>query len=153
MNGFREELLDKQSESISIPLKKMFVKEGSYEEYERNMETLLLEAKAEGINHVIFGDIFLEDLRIYRENNLAKVGMNAVFPLWKKDTTKLIANFIALGFKTITCCTNDYYLGEEMVAAEINCQFLQNLPENVDPWARTANSIHFVSTDQYLSIR
>ncbi|HEX8377580.1 MAG TPA: diphthine--ammonia ligase [Pedobacter sp.] len=132
MHGVREELLDKQAQSIGIPLKKMFVKEGSYEEYERNMETLLSKAKEEGINYVIFGDIFLEDLKKYREDNLAKVNMLAVFPLWKKDTTILITNFIALGFKTITCCTNDLYLGENMVGAEIDQDFLQQLPENVD---------------------
>src|SRR5687767_1636442 len=67
MHGVREELLEAQAQAIGIPLKKMYVQEGSYDEYERNMEKLLLEAKAEGIEHVIFGDIFLEDLRKYRE--------------------------------------------------------------------------------------
>ena len=133
MHGVQEDLLEQQSQSIGIPLKKMYVKEGSYEEYERNMEKLLLEMKAEGITNVIFGDIFLEDLRKYREDNLAKVGMAAVFPLWKKDTTKLILDFINLGFKTITCCINDLYLGEDMVGAEIDAAFLNVLPENVDP--------------------
>lgn len=133
MHGVQEELLEKQAQSIGIPLKKMYVKEGSYEEYERNMEKLLLEMKAEGITNVIFGDIFLEDLRKYREDNLAKVGMAAVFPLWKKDTTKLILDFINLGFRTITCCVNDRYLGEDMVGAEIDAAFLNALPENVDP--------------------
>ena len=133
MHGVQEELLEQQAQSIGIPLKKMYVKEGSYEEYERNMEKLLLEMKAEGITNVIFGDIFLEDLRKYREDNLAKVGMAAVFPLWKKDTTKLIFDFINLGFKTITCCVNDRYLGEDMVGAEIDAAFLNALPENVDP--------------------
>ena len=133
MHGVREELLQLQADSIGIPLKKMYVKEGSYEEYERNMENMLLEVKAEGIENVIFGDIFLKDLRKYREDNLAKVGMKAVFPLWKKDTTKLITTFIALGFKTITCCVNDFYLGEDMVGVEIDTEFLKNLPDNVDP--------------------
>lgn len=133
MHGVQEELLEQQAQSIGIPLKKMYVKEGSYEEYERNMEKLLLEMKAEGITNVLFGDIFLDDLRKYREDNLAKVGMTAVFPLWKKDTTKLISNFISLGFRTITCCVNDRYLGEDMVGTEIDNAFLKALPENVDP--------------------
>ena len=133
MHGVQEELLEEQAQSIDIPLKKMYVKEGSYEEYERNMEKLLLEMKAEGITNVIFGDIFLEDLRKYREDNLAKVEMTAVFPLWKKDTTKLILDFINLGFKTITCCVNDRYLGEGMVGAEIDTAFVNALPEDVDP--------------------
>src|SRR3982750_4307197 len=111
MHGIREELLDRQAESIDIPLLKVFVYEGSNAEYEKQMETVLLKARTEGIEHVIFGDIFLEDLRVYRENNLAKVGMNAVFPLWKRDTKELIHQFLQLGFRTITCCVNDAFLG------------------------------------------
>lgn len=133
MHGVREDLLNQQVHQIGIPLKKVYVKEGSYAEYETNMEKMLLEAKSEGIDHVIFGDIFLEDLRKYREDNLAKVNMQAVFPLWKKDTKELVQKFISLGFKTITCCVNDFYLGEDMVGAEIDSKFLQTLPANVDP--------------------
>jgi diphthamide synthase (EF-2-diphthine--ammonia ligase) len=73
MHGVREELLDKQAESIGIPLLKVRVNEGTNNEYEKQMEIVLLKVKSEGINNVIFGDIFLEDLRVYRENNLAKV--------------------------------------------------------------------------------
>lgn len=132
MHGVREELLDAQASSIGIALKKMYVREGSFDEYERNMEKLLLAAKAEGINTVIFGDIFLEDLRQYREDNLAKAGMKAVFPLWKRDTTEVINTFISLEFKTITCCVDDTFLGEDMVGCEINKLFLAALPHTVD---------------------
>ena len=97
------------------------------------METMLLELKSEGIEHVIFGDIFLEDLREYRENNLAKVGMKAVFPLWKRDTKELIQQLLELGFRTITCCVNDAFLGEREVGVEIDDEFISSLPENVDP--------------------
>ena len=86
MHGVREELLDLQAESIDIPLLKVWVGEGTNNEYERQMETVLLKVKKEGINHVIFGDICLEDMRLYREQNLAKLNMLAVFPSWKKDT-------------------------------------------------------------------
>lgn len=133
MHGVREDLLDKQAESIGIPLLKVMVSEGTNEEYEKQMEALLLKAKSEGIEHVIFGDIFLEDLRVYRENNLAKVNMKAVFPLWKIETTFLIKDFIAQGFKTITCCINDGYFNEEWVGKEIDERFVTDLPTNVDP--------------------
>lgn len=133
MHGVREDLLDKQSESIGIPLLKVFVYESSNAEYEKQMEAAMLKAKAEGIEHVIFGDIFLEDLRVYRENNLAKVGMKGVFPIWKIDTTFLINDFIEQGFKTIVCCTNDGYLDEEWVGKEIGKNFIEQLPANVDP--------------------
>src|SRR5207248_3680646 len=95
MHGVREELLDRQAESIGIPLLKVYVTEGTNDEYEHQMETVLLKAKSEGINHVIFGDIFLEDLRVYRENNLAKLGIKGVFPLWKINTKSLINDFIS----------------------------------------------------------
>ncbi len=133
MHGVREELLDAQANSLQIPLLKVWVKEGTNSEYEQQMEKTLLKARAAGVTHVIFGDIFLEDLRAYREENLNKVGLHAIFPLWQQDTTQLIQEFIDLGFKTITCCTNDQYLGEEWVGKEIDKQFVKELPSEVDP--------------------
>ncbi|MBL7922369.1 MAG: diphthine--ammonia ligase [Bacteroidia bacterium] len=132
MHGTREELLDRQTHSIGIPSLKVRVKEGTNNEYEQQMEAVLLKAKSEGIEHVIFGDIFLEDLRAYREANLAKVNMKAVFPLWKKDTNELIDDFIRLKFRTVICCVNDGYLGEEWVGREIDVAFKKELPKNVD---------------------
>lgn len=132
MHGVREELLDLQVESIGIPVLKVSVSEGTNAEYEKQMEALLLKAKSEGIETVIFGDIFLEDLRVYRENNLAKVGMKAAFPIWKMDTKALLDDFISKGFKTITCCVNDGYLNDTWVGKEINQAFVNDLPANVD---------------------
>ncbi len=133
MHGVREELIEKQAESIGIPWYKMYVKEGNNAEYEKNMEAFLKEHKAKGIEYVIFGDIFLEDLRAYRDNNLAKVGMKGVYPLWKKDTKELAADFVKNGFQTILCCTNDAYLGEKEVGELYTDDFVNNLPANVDP--------------------
>lgn len=133
MHGVREELLDIQVASIGIPLLKVYVTEGTNTEYEKQMERMLLQAKSEGIEHVIFGDIFLEDLRVYRENNLAKVGMTGVFPIWKIDTNWLINDFVNHGFKTITCCVNDGYLSEDWVGREIDKSFIEELPDVVDP--------------------
>jgi uncharacterized protein (TIGR00290 family) len=132
MHGIKEELLDKQAELIGIPLLKVKVTEGTNNEYEKQMQEVLLQAKSEGINHVIFGDIFLEDLRVYRENNLAKVGMKGIFPLWGMNTTNLLNEFITGKFKAVICCTNDGYLGEEWVGQEIDESFLEYLPSNID---------------------
>lgn len=132
MHGVREELLEAQAASIGIPLLKVYMYEASNAAYEKAMEEALLKAKAEGIKHVIFGDIFLEDLRTYRENNLAKVGMQAVFPLWKIDTKTLVTDFLSVGFKTITCCVNDAWLDETFVGKVIDESFIQSLPANVD---------------------
>lgn len=133
MHGVREELLEQQAASVGLPLIKMYVKEGTNAEYEKEMKVLLLKYKAEGVTKVIFGDIFLEDLRIYRENNLSKVGLKAEFPLWKQNTSELIKEFLSLNFKTITCCVNDAYLNEDLAGAEINESFIQSLPQTVDP--------------------
>lgn len=133
MHGVREILLEQQAEAIGIPLLKAYVYEGSYEEYEREMEQTLLRARAEGISQVIFGDIFLEDLRRYREQQVQKVGLQAVFPLWKRDTSELINDFIAQGFKTVTCCISDAYLDASWVGRELDQQFVADLPADVDP--------------------
>ncbi|HMI64900.1 MAG TPA: diphthine--ammonia ligase [Cyclobacteriaceae bacterium] len=133
MHGVREELLDIQAEAIGIPLLKVRVKEGTNEEYEEQMETAFLKAKSEGIDNVIFGDIFLEDLRVYRERNLAKVGMKGIFPLWKMDTATLLNDFISRQFRTVICCTNDGYLGREWAGREIDKSFMEQLPVGVDP--------------------
>src|SRR5690242_14567177 len=78
MHGVREELLEEQARSIGLPLVKVFVREGSNSEYEHNMENVLLKFREQGVEYVVFGDIFLEDLREYREKNLMKVKMKAI---------------------------------------------------------------------------
>jgi uncharacterized protein (TIGR00290 family) len=133
MHGVREELLERQAESIGLPLVKMFVKEGSNEEYEKNMEQVLSLYQKEGVTEVIFGDIFLEDLRAYREKNLEKVGMTAAFPLWKQNTSQLANDFMEAGFRTVLCCVNDAFLGESDAGKEFTREFLDSLPETVDP--------------------
>ena len=133
MHGIPESLLDAQAAATGIPLKKVYVYEASNAEYERQMYEALTEAKAAGINTVIFGDIFLEDLRKYREEKLAVAGMNAVFPLWKEDTAKLVQEFIGKGFQSVICCVNDAYLDEEAAGKLLNDDFVAQLPADVDP--------------------
>ncbi|HSH67548.1 MAG TPA: hypothetical protein VLB84_17530 [Bacteroidia bacterium] len=86
MHGVRSSLLEAQAEAIGLPVVKVMLQEKSNETYENAMNKVLMKAKSEGIEHVIFGDIFLKDLRNYRENNLKKVEMKAVFPLWNMNT-------------------------------------------------------------------
>lgn len=133
MHGVHESLLEAQAGSIGIPLKKIYVYEASYKEYELQMTKVLSEAKEEGITAVVFGDIFLEDLRAYREEKMALLDMKAIFPLWKRDTKELISEFINLGFKTIVCCGNDAYLKQEQVGKHIDKNYLLNLAPDVDP--------------------
>jgi diphthamide synthase (EF-2-diphthine--ammonia ligase) len=102
-------------------------------EYEARMEAMLTKWKARGVNRVGFGDIFLQDLREYRERNLARIGMEAIFPVWQRPTDKMVREFIALGFRSITVCVDPKVLGESFVGREINEQFLTELPAGVDP--------------------
>ena len=102
MHGVRIELLQQQAESIGLPLVIMQIPEmPTMEVYENVMQETLAKLKKQCVTHSIFGDIFLEDLRKYREDKLAEIGFEAIFPLWKIPTHELIQQFISLGFKTI----------------------------------------------------
>ena len=134
MHGVHVSLLEQQASSIGIPLVKMELpKEPSMEEYQKIMSSTMAEMQAQDITHSIFGDIFLEDLRQYREEQLNRIGMKAVFPLWKQNTSDLIHEFLSLGFKTIVTCVNGTYLDKSFAGRIIDQQFLDDLPENVDP--------------------
>lgn len=134
MHGLRLELLEAQTKSIGLPLKKMMVPEmPSMESYEKAMRKVLDDLKAEGAEVSVFGDIFLEDLRAYREKKLAEVGLQGVFPLWKQDSKELINEFLRLGFRTIVTCVSEQYLGKEFVGRVIDEDFLNELPKEVDP--------------------
>jgi len=132
MHGVREELIQSQADCIGIPLLKVYVYEASNAEYERQMNETLLKVKEDGINTVLYGDIFLEDLRQYRENKMAELGMQCVFPIWKTDTKWMLNDFVEKGFKTRLCCVNDGYLGESWCGRLIDPAFIDELPETVD---------------------
>jgi len=132
MHGVREILLDQQASAIGLPLSKVFIsKNGTNEEYESKMKEVLLKFQKLGVSAVVFGDIFLEDIRKYREGNLAKVGMKGVFPLWGKDN--MPQTFIDLGFKAIVTCVDARVLDKKFVGNLFDKKFLAELPANVDP--------------------
>jgi uncharacterized protein (TIGR00290 family) len=134
MHGVRLELLDRQAEEIGLPVEKVFVSQrGSNEEYQQKMGECLGRHKARGVTACVFGDIFLEDLKQWREANLARVGLRGVFPIWKVDSQALIREFIEIGFGSVICCVNDAWLGESAVGRVIDAEFLRSLPMNVDP--------------------
>ncbi|WPR70583.1 diphthine--ammonia ligase [Flavobacterium sp. NG2] len=133
MHGVRVELLHQQAQSIGLPLEIMQIPEmPTMKVYEEVMSKTLTKLKQQGITHSIFGDIFLEDLRKYREDKLATMGFKGLFPLWKIPTTDLIQEFIALGFKTIVVCVNEKYLDKSFVGRVIDQDFINDLPEGVD---------------------
>jgi len=89
--------------------------------------------KARGVASFVFGDIFLEDLKRWREENLARLGLRGLFPIWKRDSRELIREFIALGFGSIVCCVNDAYLDQTALGRKIDAEFINSLPSDVDP--------------------
>ncbi len=133
MHGLREELLDQQAKSIGLPLQKIkFPAQVSMSSYNEAMQKEISMLKDEGYSHCVFGDIFLEDLRKYRDDQLHKVGIQSVFPLWQRNTKELLLEFIALGFKAITVCVNAKYLDETFCGRLLDKAFLNDLPSNVD---------------------
>jgi uncharacterized protein (TIGR00290 family) len=133
MHGVRRELLEKQAESIGLPLEKIPIsKKSSTEEYEDKMKTVLLRCKNEGVTAVAFGDIFLEDLKRYREENLAKIGLKGIFPLWKQKSYILAKKFIGSGFKAIITCVDSRQLDGKFCGREFDEALIADLPNNVD---------------------
>lgn len=134
MHGVRKELLETQAAAIELPLDIVYLGNPCCnEDYERLMEEKMLAYKEAGVSEVIFGDIFLQDLREYRESRLAKINMTATFPLWMEPTDRLISEFLELKFESVTCCVSDAWLGENMVGRVIDREFLNELPADVDP--------------------
>ncbi len=143
MHGVRLALLVQQVSKIRLPLMPVGLPEmPDMATYERIMEAQLTKLKEEGIVHSIYGDIFLEDLRAYRENQLAKYNMKAVFPLWKKDSLAIINEFISLGYQTIVVCAQDGL--QEFCGRVIDKEFLKDLPKDVDPCGETGEFHTFV---------
>ena len=133
-HGVRAKLLEEQAESINIPLHKLIMPDmPTMETYNAMMKRTLIAFKEQGITASIFGDIFLEDLRKYREERLAELDFKGLFPLWKIPTTELGQEFIQSGFKAVIVCANEKYLDESFVGREFDQSFLNDLPRNVDP--------------------
>lgn len=134
MHGLRNELLLQQAHEIGLPLETIEMGEmPTMEAYDEIMNAAMIDLKSKGYTHAAFGDIFLEDLKAYREKQHAQAGVELVFPLWKKDTQKLIHQFIDLGFKSVVINVKNTLLGEEYVGRVIDKEFIASLPDNVDP--------------------
>jgi uncharacterized protein (TIGR00290 family) len=133
MHGVRRSLLEQQTASLGLKLEEVVIpKESSNELYEERMARALSRYKDAGVESVVFGDIFLEDLRQYREKNLNRLGMRGLFPLWKRETAELMDSFLALGFRAVTVCVDNHALGQEFVGRTIDRDFISQLPAGVD---------------------
>jgi uncharacterized protein (TIGR00290 family) len=134
MHGVRVALLEQQAESLGLPLLKVLIpKEATNEVYEARMRALLEAGLRQGVDTVAFGDIFLEDLKLYREKNLAQLGMKGLFPIWKRDSAELARTFIDLGFKAELACIDTQHLDPSFAGRAYDASLLRDLPATVDP--------------------
>lgn len=152
MHGVREELLDKQAAAMGLPLKKIHLPASPADGlYKRAMETALNELKETGVAAASFGDIFLEDLKKYRESQLAKAGLECVFPLWKIDTRSIIKQLEQAGIEAIIVCVNGNVLDKSFLGRKVNTELLNDLPGNVDPCGENGEFHTFVYKAPYFS--
>ena len=134
MHGLRRDLLIQQISFIGLPVITIELpEEPSIEEYEQEMICAVKTLTAQHFSCAAFGDIFLEDLRTWRERQLTPLGIKTVFPLWKKDTRGLMKEFLQLGFKSIAVCVDANKLDASFAGRLIDETFLNDLPEGVDP--------------------
>lgn len=145
MHGVRRDLLEAQVAEMDIPLEILELPEQpEMDEYNRLLGNKMNELKKRDITHAIFGDIFLKDLKSYRENLMQQLGFETVFPIWGEDTTNLIHQFMDDGFKAITVCVKDDSLGKEFAGRVIDKDFLKELPHQVDPCGENGEFHTFV---------
>ena len=145
MHGVRVDLLKEQARNMELPLTIMELPESpTMEEYEHMMSKTMREFKEENVHLSAFGDIFLEDLRDYREKKLKEVGFKGVFPLWKRSTLELAEEFIDKGFKSVITCVNSALLPKEFAGRQFDRSLLEDLPDSVDPCGENGEFHTFV---------
>ena len=145
MHGIRRELLLAQAQSLSIPLVEVSIpKRATNVEYENAMREAMLPLISQGIDAVVFGDIFLEDVRRYREEKLAAVELKAVFPLWGEKTKDLASEFIHRGFKARIACVDTHNMDAAFAGREFDHALMNDLPKNIDPCGENGEFHTFV---------
>jgi uncharacterized protein (TIGR00290 family) len=148
-HGVREELLDRQAEALGLPLDKVFLPASTglpctNEMYEELMGGVLAKYREQGVLTVAHGDIFLQDLREYRERNLAKAGMTGLFPIWQRDVRELVETFVDLGFHAYLCCVEGAKLDRSFAGRPLDRTLLHDFPANVCPCGENGEYHSFV---------
>jgi uncharacterized protein (TIGR00290 family) len=134
MHAVREQLLEQQGAALGLPCRKVRIPWPCVNEtYEAEMARALAEARAEGVTHVVFGDLFLEDVRAYRETKLAGSGIEPVFPLWGRDTSRLAREMLDGGLRATLTCVDPRALDPAFAGRAFDAALLADLPAGVDP--------------------
>jgi uncharacterized protein (TIGR00290 family) len=134
MHAVRRRLLEEQSRSAGVPLRTVPLPwPCTNEQYEARMRDAIAQAISEGFTHVAFGDLFLQDVRRYREDRLAGTGLTPIFPLWEKPTLALAEEMIAGGLRAVLTCVNPKHLDRSFAGRQFDRALLGDLPPGVDP--------------------
>jgi uncharacterized protein (TIGR00290 family) len=134
MHGVREEILDRQAASVGLPCRKVRIPAGcGNADYEKAMGDAVEVARRDGVTSVVFGDLFLEDVRAYRERMLAATGLTPLFPLWGRDTAALAGQMVAVGLEAMVVCVDPKKLPRSFAGRAFDRAFLSDLPPGVDP--------------------
>ena len=145
MHGVRRELLERQADALGLPLEEVHIPPQCVNPiYEARMHEALCPHYQNGVRRVAFGDIFLEDLRAYREKNLARIGMVGLFPIWMRDTRELVRELLAWKFRSIAVCVNPKALDRSFAGRELDQGFFRDLPATVDPCGENGEFHTFV---------
>lgn len=145
MHAVRRELLRAQGRAAGLPVREVDLPwPCPNEEYERLMSQAVERAKADGVTRMAFGDLFLEDIRKYREDNLRGTGIEPIFPLWGSRTNQLAAEMVGGGLRALITCVDPKQLGADFVGREFNAKFLDDLPAGVDPCGENGEFHSFV---------
>lgn len=142
MHGVRAHLFEQQAESIGLPLDIVWLTpEDGEDGYQRKMNEELETYKTTGVQHIAFGDLYLEDVRAYRETMNEAIGLGSVFPVWGTPTKEFAEKFIELGFKAIVVCVDTTQLDASFCGREFDNAFLNDLPEGID-WCAEKGEFH-----------
>ena len=134
MHGVRTTLLDQQASALGLPVEKVPIPSACCNaDYETRMHAALEKYRQAGVTCAICGDLFLEDVRAYRERQLTAAGLQPLFPLWGRDTSELARHFLALGFRAVLCCIDAHALASSFVGRPYDAALLADLPPSADP--------------------
>jgi uncharacterized protein (TIGR00290 family) len=145
MHGVRTELLRRQAAALGHPLETVLIPPGCCDDdYERCMRAALERHQSTGVTGVVCGDLFLEDIRRYREERLFSMGLKGIFPLWLVDTRLLAQRFLELGFRAVLCCVDTQALDASFAGRAYDFELLADLPPGVDPCGENGEFHTFV---------
>jgi uncharacterized protein (TIGR00290 family) len=145
MHGVRTRLLEQQAAVLNYPLEQVPIPPQCVNaDYESRMGAALARYRSAGVSRVVCGDIFLEDVRRYREKRLLRGGLTGIFPLWQRDSRELAHHFIRLGFRAVLCCIDTHVLDESFAGRVYDESLLADLPAHVDPCGENGEFHTFV---------